>query len=54
MEREDGRGIGKEALEERRKTIVRMRKAGNTYAEIVIATGASMSAAFRIWVMADI
>lgn len=50
MEREDGRGLGKDALEERRKTIVRMRKAGKTYAEIAVATGASVSAAYRIWV----
>lgn len=49
MERADGRILGRDALEERRKIIVRMKEAGKTYTEVSVATGASVSAAYRVW-----
>jgi transposase len=49
MEKEDGRGLSAAALEERRKTIVRMRKAGKKVPEIMEATGASYDSIYTVW-----
>ncbi len=49
MEREDGRKLTREALEERRKTLIRMWKAGNTPAEMMAATGACLSTIHQVW-----
>ena len=49
MEKEDGRKLSATALEERRKTIVRMWRAGKSVAEIREATSASYDTVYRIW-----
>jgi len=49
MEKEDGRKLSATALEERRKTIVRMWRAGKSVAEIREATSASCDTVYRIW-----
>lgn len=49
MEREDGRKIPREALEERRKVVVRMWRAKCKAPEIMAATGASCSSVYLIW-----
>lgn len=49
MEKEDGRSLSIPAREERRKTIVRMKKAQHSYKEIARATGASHFAICTVW-----
>jgi len=48
MNKNDGRKLSREALKERRTTIIRMMKAKNTLAEIVTATGACLSSVYKI------
>jgi transposase len=49
MDREDGRKIPREALEERRKVVVRMWKARCKVPEIMAATGACYTSVYLIW-----
>jgi len=49
MEREDGRKLTREALEERRKTVILRWKAENKPSEIMDATGACLSTIHQIW-----
>jgi hypothetical protein len=42
MERIDGQSLSADALEERRKIIVRMKKAGSKLKEIAAATGCAI------------
>jgi len=49
MEREDGRRLTREALEERRKVIIRMWKAGKKVPEIMDATGSCYTTVYTIW-----
>lgn len=49
MDCEDGRTLDKAAIEERRKTIIRMWKAERTVTEIIEATGACFSSVYSIW-----
>lgn len=49
MDKEDGRKLSTEALRERRKTIVRMKKANNSLEEIIAATGACATSVYNIW-----
>jgi len=46
---QDGRKLSKEARQERRNTIVRMRKVGKSYKDIQEATGASPDLIWRTW-----
>lgn len=49
MEHDDGRCLSESAKQERRNTIVRMRRTGRTYKEILEATGASHDQIWRTW-----
>jgi len=49
MDKEDGRKIPREALEERRKVVVRMWKAKCKVPDIIAATGASYTSIYLIW-----
>jgi transposase len=49
MEREDGRKLSKEALEERRKVVIRMWKAGKKVPEIMEASGVCYTTVYSIW-----
>jgi transposase len=49
MEREDGRALSREALEERRKTIVRMKKAGASPCAIMEAACCARSTIYLVW-----
>jgi transposase len=49
MERTDGRSLSADALEERRKIIVRMKQAGSTLKEIAAATGCAISTIRVVW-----
>jgi len=49
MDKEDGRKIPREALEERRKVVVRMWKANCKVPDIIAATGASYTSVYLIW-----
>jgi DNA invertase Pin-like site-specific DNA recombinase len=49
MEKEGGRKLSVEALSERRKTIIRMKKNGCSPMEIVQATGCSRQVIYPIW-----
>jgi transposase len=49
MERQDGRKLGKEALEERRRIIIRMKENGGSPTEIVAATGCSRQVIYPLW-----
>jgi transposase len=46
----DGRSLSVEALEERRRTIIRMKEAGCKITEIVVATGCSRQSIHVLWV----
>ena len=49
MNKEDGRKLSAAALEERRKTIVRMKRTGKKVVEIMEATGASYFGVYATW-----
>lgn len=49
MDSEDGRKLSREALEERRKTVIRMWKAKKKVPEIMQATGAGYTSVYSIW-----
>ena len=49
MNKDDGRKLSAAALEERRKTIIRMRRAGKKVHEIMEATGASYFSVYTNW-----
>ena len=49
MNKEDGRSLPAAALEERRKVIIRMKKAGSRVCDIMEATGASYFAVYSGW-----
>lgn len=49
MNKEDGRKLSAAALEERRKTIIRMKRVGTKVEEIMTATGASYFAVYATW-----
>jgi transposase len=49
MDREDGRKLPREALEERRKVIIRMWKANSKVQDIMAATGACYGSVYNIW-----
>src|ERR1035437_5400990 len=49
MEKENGRQLSNTAREERRKTIVRMKKIGCLIAEIINATGAGQTTIYDVW-----
>ena len=49
MRNEDGRKLSREALEERRKIVIRMWKAGKKVPEIMQATGACYTSVYSIW-----
>ncbi|MDR1301201.1 MAG: winged helix-turn-helix domain-containing protein [Treponema sp.] len=49
MEKQDGRKLSKTALEERRRTIIRMKENGCRPSEIVATTGCSRQAIYLLW-----
>jgi transposase len=49
MEKQDGRKLGKTALEERRRIIIRMKENGSSPAEITAATGCSRQTIYPLW-----
>jgi transposase len=49
MQKKDGRQLTRQALEERRRIIIRMKKNGCRAAEIVEATGCSRQAIYPLW-----
>jgi transposase len=49
MEKLDGRSLEKAALEERRRTIIRMKESGMSVSEIVISTGCSRNVVTSLW-----
>jgi DNA invertase Pin-like site-specific DNA recombinase len=49
MEKQDGRKLGKTALEERRRIIVRMKENGSSPTEIAAATGCSRQTIYPLW-----
>jgi transposase len=49
MEKQDGRKLGKTALEERRRVIIRMKENGSSPSEIVAATGCSRQVIYPLW-----
>ena len=49
MEQIDGRALTAEALGERQRTIIRMKKSGNTAKEISGATGCSIKTVYSLW-----
>ena len=49
MEKKDGRKLSKEALEERRRTIIRMKENGSSEREIRTATGCCRQVIYTLW-----
>ena len=49
MEQIDGRALAKDALEERQRTIIRMKKIGNNAKEISDSVGCSIKTVYSLW-----
>jgi hypothetical protein len=49
MKRIDGRALTIDALEERQRTIIKMKLSGNTAKEISNATGCSIKTVYPLW-----
>ncbi|MDR0382907.1 MAG: hypothetical protein LBH50_02860 [Spirochaetaceae bacterium] len=49
MKKQDGRKLGKTALEERRRIIIRMKENGSGPSEIAAAAGCSRQSVYPLW-----
>jgi transposase len=49
MKKQDGRKLDRNALEERRRTIIRMKESGASENEILAATGCSRQVIYKLW-----